>query len=130
MGPVNWLAVVLAAAVAVAVGIVWREWMQPNGRNLSRKGAGRVGATVVLAVVMLLGAAMLGHNFARIGTATLDMKPWLYFMQTGGIAVFFVIPAIWLTHMRMGSEPYRRIVECGFWLLAYLAMGAVFWALA
>jgi hypothetical protein len=72
---------------------------------------------------------MLGHNFARIGKATLDARPWLYFMQTGGVALFFVIPAVWLTHARSGTEPMRRLLDCGFWLAAYPAMGVVFWLL-
>ncbi|MDE8652690.1 DUF1761 domain-containing protein [Novosphingobium album (ex Liu et al. 2023)] len=129
MGPINWLAVVLAAALAVALGIVWNGPIFRTGRDLLPGHSQRTGKFWVVGVIMLLASAMLGHNFARIGAATLDAKPWLYFMQTGGIAIAFVIPAIWLTHMRVGSEPYRRIVDCGFWLIAYLGMGLVFWVL-
>lgn len=83
----------------------------------------------VLVVVMLLASIMLGHNFARIGSETLAVKPWLYFMMSGGLALFFTIPAVWLTHVRNGTEPIKRIVDCGFWLIAYLAIGTVFWIL-
>ncbi|EIZ78561.1 hypothetical protein WSK_2607 [Novosphingobium sp. Rr 2-17] len=129
MGPVNWLAVLVAAAVALVVAIVW------NGRlfKQERKGLGRngepTGGYLVVALVMLIGAAMLGHNFARIGSATLDAKPWLYFMQTGGVALAFVIPAVYLSHARNRTEPMRRVIDCAFWMVAYLAMGVVFWAL-
>jgi hypothetical protein len=80
--------------------------------------------------LMLISAAMLGHNYARIGTETLAAKPWLYFMQSGGIAIAFVIPAIWMTYFRLGAPRRVRLVESGYYLVAYLAMGAVFWALA
>ncbi|VWX47103.1 DUF1761 domain-containing protein [Novosphingobium sp. 9U] len=129
MGPVNWLAVLLAAALALAVGIVWNGPLFRTGRPLLGGRAQSGGRFWLVGAIFLLAAIMLGHNFARIGAAVLDAKPWLYFMQTGGVALFFVIPAVWLTHARSGTEPMRRVLDCGFWLVAYLAMGVVFWAL-
>lgn len=129
MGPVNWLGVLLASALALAVGLVWNGPLFRTGRQLL-PGEGKPTANFAFAgAVFLIGAAMLGHNFARIGSETLAAKPWLYFMQSGGIAIAFVIPAVWLTHMRSGTETKNRIADCAFWLLAYLAMGLVFWAL-
>jgi hypothetical protein len=129
MGPVNWLAVVLAAALALAIGIVWNGPLFRTGRPLLGGSAQGGGKFWLVGLILLLAAVMLGHNFARLGAAVLDAKPWLYFMQTGGVALFFVIPAVWLTHARVGTEPTRRLLDCGFWLAAYLAMGVVFWLL-
>lgn len=129
MGPVNWIAVVLAANLAVGVGIAWNGPLFRTGRQLLEgPGAGpkNYGISVL---VMLIGAVMLGHNFARIGAVTLHAKPWLYFMQSGGIAIAFVIPALWLTYLRQRVDLRGRLIDAGFWLVAYLAMGAVFWAL-
>lgn len=129
MGPINWLAVVLAANLAVALGIVWHGPLFRTGRPLLEgEGAGpRNYLTTVL--VLLIGAAMLGHSFARIGKATLDVKPWLYFMQSGGVAIAFILPALWLVYARLGVTGRQRAIDCGYWLAAYLTMGAVFWAL-
>jgi hypothetical protein len=127
MGPVNWLAVILAANVAVALGIVWHGPLFRTGRPLLEGGAGKSYALVVM--VMLIGAAMLGHNYARIGAETLQAKPWLYFMQSGGVALFFIIPALWLASARAGQSASLRLVDSGYWLAAYLLMGATFWAL-
>jgi len=130
MGPVNWLAVVLAAALALAIGIVWNGPMFRSGRQLISGNGERASGFMVAGVVLLISSIMLGHSFARIGAETLAVKPWLYFMQTGGVAIAFVIPSVWLTHLRNRTEPMRRVIDCAFWLVAYLAMGLVFWILA
>ena len=134
MGPVNWIAVVLAANLAVAVGIVWHGPLFRTGRPLlegrAREGGRKARSYASVVFVMLLGAAMLGHSFARMGAATLAAKPWLYFMQSGGIALAFVIPAVWLTQARLSAETRLRLIDCGFWLVAYLTMGLTFWVLA
>lgn len=129
MGPMNWLAVFLAAALAVAIGLVWNGPLFRTGRQLLPGNSRAGGNYLLVAVVFLIGSIMLGHNYARIGAETLAAKPWLYFMQSGGIAIAFVIPAVWLTHLRQGLEPMRRVIDCAFWLVAYLGMGLVFWVL-
>ena len=133
MGPVNWIAVVLAANIAVALGIVWHGPLFRTGRplleGLSEDGSRRARSYGAVVFVMLIGAAMLGHNFARIGAATLAAKPWLYAMQSGGIALAFVIPAVWLVQARQGMDSRQRLIDGGYWLVAYLAMGATFWVL-
>jgi hypothetical protein len=129
MGPVNWLAVVLASLLAVMIGFVWYGPMfnlaQPFMGDVSKRR--RFSWTGGL--LLFVSAAMLGHMYARIGGETLAAKPWLYWMQAGGIAAFFVIPAIWMTFYRLDADRRTRLVESGYYLVAYLAMGTVFWAL-
>jgi len=135
MGPVDWLAVIAAALAAFGVGGVWYgpllgraklEEVGPGGLAARRSPARTLGITLAL---LLLSAAMIGHMFARIDPATLDAKPWLYFMMTGGLAAAFVIPALLIsyTHQRLSTR--LAMIDAGYWLAAYLAMGAVFWAL-
>jgi len=115
MGPVNWLAVALSPLVMLAL---WAAW---QGRSALRP------ATLLGALVLLVfPAVMIGHALARIGPEKLAAKPWLYWMQTGGIAAFFVIPALWLARLRTGWAWREALAEAGFWLVAFLAMGTVF----
>ena len=93
MGPVNWIAVVVAA---IAAGVLALAWFGPAfGRAKTRKVAGgrlmtkapaeRIAA--LSAVLLLVTSTMLGHMFARVGAETLAAKPWLYFMMSGGLAI-------------------------------------------
>lgn len=113
MGPMNWLGV--AAAALIAAGLVLAL----------RRGS----APVVAVAGMLVSAGMLGHALARIGPETLAVKPWLYFMQSGGLALAFVIPALWISHSRTGAPRAETVKDSGAFLLAYLAMGGVFFLL-
>lgn len=129
MEPVDWLAVLLAAALASGVGLLRHgPWFRP-GRPILPGSLRPAGFYFLLVLVFLLAAVMLGHSFARIGDAVLEAKPWLYFMQSGGIALAFVIPAILLTHARQGAQGIQRLADAFFWLVAYLVMGLVFWGM-
>ena len=135
MGPVNWVAVVVAA---LAAGLLAFVWFGPVfGRAKARRVApGKIavrGRPEVVAAItgalLLLTAAMLGHMFARVGEATLAMKPWLYFMMSGGLALAFVIPALWISFSHIRVPTRVAMIDAGYWLAAYLAMGGVFWLL-
>jgi hypothetical protein len=72
MGPVNRLAVVAAALAALAFGA-----------GAQGPAARRPAQLVLAGVLLLLTAAMMGHMFARVGAATLAVKPWLDFHDVG-----------------------------------------------
>ena len=136
MGPVNWIAVVVAAIAAGALAFAW--FGPAFGRARARRVAvgrvmprGRPLVTSALsAALLLVTATMLGHMFARVGSPTLADKPWLYFMMSGGLAIAFVIPALWLSFSHMRVPTRVALIDAGYWLAAYLAMGLVFYLLA
>ncbi len=135
MGPVNWLAVVLAVVAALVVSIVWYGPLFGRAR-LAEVGPGGLGVrtaparTLALSAALLfVSAAMMGHMFARVGQDTLAVKPWLYFMMSGGLAGAFVIPSLWLSYTHQRISTRLALIDAGFWLMAYLSMGLVFWLL-
>ena len=113
MGPINWIAVGIAALLGTVV--LW-VFMRKSGGN------------PLVYVLQLIPAAMLGHALARIGPDKLAAKPQLYFMQAGGLALAIVIPALWIA--RQGKAPARQTWrDSAAFLLSYLVMGAVFWGM-
>lgn len=132
MGPVNWIAVIVAALVAGGLALAWFGPL--FGREKKRKVVGnrvmvrsrpeRIAA--LSAVLLLITATMMGHLFARTGADTLAAKPWLYFMMSGGLAIAFVIPALWVSFSHIRVPTRVALIDAGYWLVAYLAMGLVF----
>ncbi|OYU33070.1 DUF1761 domain-containing protein [Novosphingobium sp. PASSN1] len=116
MGPVNWLAVVAAALAALAFGAGVQGAAARTARQLVLAGA-----------LLLLTSAMMGHMFARVGAATLAVKPWLYFMMSGGLALAFVAPALAMGEARGGASAVKVLRGAAFWIVSYLVMGTVFW---
>jgi hypothetical protein len=135
MGPVNWPAVIVAAVLAFFARGLW------YGPLFGRVGPEEVGASGLAAranpvrsfgltlALLIVSAAMLGHMFARIGEGVLHTKPWLYFMMSGGLAVAFVVPALWISQIHRRESTRHTLTDAGYWVVAYLTMGLVFWAL-
>ncbi len=117
MGQVNWIAVVLAGLVAAAVAFPWYRLWRLRAPHPARL------------VAMLLPAVLMGHNFARLDPAHLAAKPHLYWMMTGGFALFIVLPAGFALYGRHGLRGRDAAVDAGYVLAAFMAMGTVFWAL-
>ncbi len=122
MEPINWAAVAISALLAALVGALWYGRLFPRGRSTA-------GWLIAAVVLQGISAAMLGHALARIGADKLSVKPWLYWMQTGGIALAFIIPALWIGQVRSGAPRRDMAADAGFWLVVYLLTGTVFWAL-
>lgn len=118
MGPVNWFAVAIAWFVAAALGVAF------YGRRAMPRAP--LWLHTVAALLLFVSAAMLGHMFARVGAATLTAKPWLYAMMSGGLALTFIGPALFITAVRRERPVRETLFDWSYWLLAYLAMGAVF----
>lgn len=113
MGLSDWLSIVLAALSAA--GVLWLFWR------------GRLPWSAY--VWSVLPAAMLGHALARIGPEKLAVKPHLYFMQSGGLALAFVLPALWMLGSKSGRSRFEMARDSAAFLLAYLMMGLVFFLL-
>ena len=118
MGQIDWLGVIWAGIAAGAVFfLVFRGLISVLGKWSSS----------LWLVLMWIPALMLGHALARIGPEKLTAKPWLYVMQSAGLALAIVIPSLWLSHLKNDVPRRETIKESFAFLLAYLAMGAVFW---
>jgi hypothetical protein len=135
MGPVNWIAVILAAIIAGGVGAVWYGPLLGRAK-LAEVGPGGLGArtapgrTMAITLALLfVSATMMGHMFARVGPETLAVKWWLYFMMPGGLAGAFVIPSLWISYTQQRITTRLAMIDAGYWMAAYLAMGGVFWLL-
>lgn len=117
----DWQGVALAALAAFSVlAFVFRN-----------AAASRTPGWILAGVALsLIPAAMLGHALARIGAEKLSVKPQLFFMQSGGMALAFVLPALWLTQLRDRASRRQTIIDSLTFLIAYLAMGTVFWVRA
>ena len=123
MDPINWAAVAVSALLAAGVGALWYGRLFPRGASTASWLVGAV-------VLQGLSALMLGHALARIGAVKLAAKPWLYWMQSGGIALAFIIPALWIGQARSGVARRDMLVDGAFWLVVYLLTGTVFFVLA
>jgi hypothetical protein len=116
MGSINWIAVVIAAALAALVlRLFWGGSAQLRGSWFY--------------LLQIVPAAMLGHALARIGPEKLAAKPHLFWMQSGGLALAIAIPALWMTGKRDGAANLQLGRDSLAFLLAYLAMGLVFFAM-
>ena len=119
----------LAATVAAfAVGGLWygplfgKLWMAQMGFTDADKG--RVNVVRLFGLTLLLelvSAFFLGHLLAHVAhSARFTM------MISTGIAAGFIAPSIMVDYL-YGMKSWRLMaLDCGHWIVAYAAMGAVF----
>jgi hypothetical protein len=50
-------------------------------------------------------------------------------MMSGGLALAFVIPALWISFSHIRVPTRVALIDAGYWLVAYLAMGLMFYLL-
>ena len=121
MGTVNWIAVLVAWIAAGSLGVaIYGRAALPTREPVRH---------AVAAALLLVSAVMMSHMFARVGPDTLAGKPWLYFMMSGGLALTFAGPALFISYARRVFPLAAALVDYAYWIGAYLLMGAAFWAL-
>lgn len=129
---VNWLAVVLAALAGFVVGGIWygpimgKRWMAAIGmteedmQNVDKRGgmAKIYGFTFLLSLV---ASWTLAHVFATYPELAFGVMVLTAF----GVALGFILPALWTNYLFQGANRSLYLIDGGYWLLFYTAMGCV-----
>lgn len=129
MFDVNWLAVVLAALAGFVVGGIWygpvmgKRWMGAVGLSEEQIKGGNMGLIYGGAFAFsLLASWTLAHTFA---TYAQDLSIPVKIMTAFGVALGFIVPAIGTNYLFSQKSKALFFIDAGYWLLFYIAMGAV-----
>ena len=129
MGPLNWLAIVLATVVFFAVGAVWysalfaRAWQREVGLSTEQLTGGRnmmliMGTCLLLEFVVVL---MLGHLFARI-----QPGDHAKMMMATGFGLAIMAPAIGINYLYQRRSLKLFLIDAGHFVVGMAAVGGVF----
>lgn len=123
---VNWLAVLVAALSGFVIGSLWygplfgKAWMRLTGMTKEK------GAQANMAVTF--GGAYVLNVIAALGIATVsvDHTGMMFALHVGLLgAFFFVAPALGVIYL-FEQQPFRLwLVNAGYQLVNFAAMGAV-----
>lgn len=126
---VNWLAVVLAALGGFVVGGIWygpvmgKSWMAAVGKteeDLKDANPAKIyGFTFLLA---LLASWTLAHTFVSYA---IDLSDFVKILTAFGVALGFIVPALWTNYLFQGSKRPLYWIDAGYWLIFYTVMGTV-----
>jgi len=126
---VNWIAVVVAALAGFVVGGIWygpvmgKTWMGAVGLTEEQIKQGNMGLIYGGAFAFsLLASWTLAHTFASYGQ---DFTFAVKVMTAFGVALGFIIPAIGTNYLFSQKSKTLFLVDASYWLLFYIAMGAV-----
>ena len=129
MGEVNWLAVLLGALAGFVVGGIWygpvmgKRWMGAVGLSEEQVKGGNMPLIYGLTFVFsLIASWTLAHTFA---TYARDLTDAVKVMTAVGVALGFIVPAIGTNYLFSQKSKALFFIDAGYWLLFYLAMGAV-----
>jgi Protein of unknown function (DUF1761) len=129
MWDINWIAVVLAAALGFGFGAFWfvpllgKPWDREAGLTDAIKQSGNkpliFGAAFALYLFM---AFIIGHTLATYGNPGLGVS----IMIAGGVGLGFVAPAFGISYLFAHRSLSLFLMDAGYWILTYCIMGAVF----
>lgn len=116
-----------AAILGFLVGGLWygpifgKAWMAARGFTAESAQAGAnlpliFGLTFVL---NLFSAGVLFHVFGHLGVDGIHLA----LMVAGGAALGFIIPAIGVNYLFSRMTLKLFLIDSGYWLVIYLAMG-------
>jgi hypothetical protein len=129
MGPMNWLAIVLATLVFFAVGAIWysalfgKLWQRELGLSDEQLKGGRsipliMGTCLLLEFVIVL---MLGHLFARV-----QPGDHAKMMMAIGFGLAVMAPAIGINYLYQGRSLKLFLIDAGHFIVGMAAVGLVF----
>ena len=126
---VNWLAVVLGALAGFVVGGIWygpvmgKRWMGAVGLTEEQIRGGNMAAIYGGAFAFsLLASWTLAHTFA---TYSVEWGVGVKVATSFGVALGFIVPAIGTNYLFSQKSKALFFIDAGYWLLFYIAMGAV-----
>ena len=125
---VNWLAVVLAAVSGFIIGGIWygpvmgKQWMGAVGlteEDIKKGNMGMIYGTTFF--LSLVASFVLAHTIETYG----ELSYSTIIMLAQGVALGFIIPAIGTNYLFSQKSKALFLIDAGYWLLFYTAMGAV-----
>jgi hypothetical protein len=129
MGPLNWLAIVVATLAFFAVGAIWytalfgKAWQREVGLSAEELSGGRnmmavFGLCLLLEFVVVL---MLGHLFAR-----LQPGDHAKMMMATGFGLAIMSPAIGINYLYMRKSLKLWLIDAGHFVVGMTVVGLVF----
>lgn len=132
MFDVNWLGVVLAALAGFVVGGIWygpimgKKWMGAVGLTEEQIKEGNMALIYGGAFVFsLLASWALAHTFASYASYGAELSIQAKVMTAFGVALGFIVPAIGTNYLFSQKGKTLFFIDAAYWLLFYIAMGAV-----
>jgi hypothetical protein len=128
MQQMNWVAIPVAAFAGFVIGGLWygplfgKAWMKE--RHLTDADLTRGNMVLIYGTTFLLSvvsAFFLGHLLAHFAP---DAQRTM--MLATGIALGFIIPALGINYLFSRMSLKLFLIDAGYWLIFYAAMGAVF----
>jgi hypothetical protein len=126
---ISWVAVLLAAVAGFGLGAIWfvplfgRAWDREAGLTDAIKQSGNRAAIFGGAFLLYLFMAyIVGHTLATYGNPDLGLSV----MIAGGVGLGFVAPAFGISYLFAHRSLKLFLMDAGYWVLTYCAMGVVF----
>lgn len=126
MSGLNWLAVIVAAVSSFIIGGLWygpllgKAWMRASGMTEEKAQQGNMGMVFGVSFVLQLAAAVVLAMF-------LGPESDLIFglVAGGSVGVFWVATAFGVVYLFERRPLAHWAVNSGYWVVAYLVMGAI-----